>query len=859
MISQEGLGKGSWFDSDISPTGSAGEDIVVTEEDSNTVVYVPNGYLFDTSFFSGSDSWEIPNMLYCPENIFGNNISMLDVNFLNPNTYTSVVESGRGTDSAEKKTKSIADSLKNTVSSWYKAFRNIAIVALLSILVYLGIRTLLTSSAEDKAKYKESIKNWLVALCLVFLMHFIMSAAIMIVNQINKLFIEVNNGVYVNYEGTTFRTNFTGVLRFLAQANEASDAWAYTVMYLVLIFYTISFTIQYLKRVLYIAFYTMISPLVAITYPIDKIGDGKAQAFNMWFKEYIMTMVLQPIHLIIYTMIISSSLTLSIENPIYALVAIGFLIPAEQFIKKLFGVQSTADGGFGSFASGALTMNALNKMKPIGPGGRKNAPGKSGGNNSEGKKQDDSEESSNIRQANNPELSSFRNANDKQENNQEENENPRLNSQNESNDPMLDVYEEKYGTEDYDPIVRDAMAREGNSDENGMEYSDDEYEQILRDSGYSEEEIAAEMADRNSSNDNAESDNANEEKDEPEEQENVDAIPEKDSDIDEDRQREIERVYDAKRRDITMPGGTRGKKMLGGLLKGGLAVGKTALRTTSQVAGAAVGGTIGAAAGIATGKGLSGALQGAGVGLAAGKSVGTSAFNVGGRVINGVRGTVGSVVKTDMSDRRALKNIENNREMELLKASGNTEAAAKLARDNFKPTKEQKAKYKEIADQYSMKTGQKATWKDIKDKCYDYEANGVTDSSKIVKGLALENKYSDKKDIHDNMVDVMKMTNKYDDSYIYDKKKRETFENKLDSIPGLTEQNKENFKELFYEVNDVEYKKASQENNVKKSKNNKDIERNNKDIEKNNKDIERNNKDVSKYEDETITFSRKFR
>lgn len=808
MISQEGLGKGSWFDSDISPTGSAGEDIVVTEEDSNTVVYVPNGYLFDTSFFSGSDSWEIPNMLYCPENIFGNNISMLDVNFLNPNTYTSVVESGRGTDSAEKKTKSIADSLKNTVSSWYKAFRNIAIVALLSILVYLGIRTLLTSSAEDKAKYKESIKNWLVALCLVFLMHFIMSAAIMIVNQINKLFIEVNNGVYVNYEGTTFRTNFTGVLRFLAQANEASDAWAYTVMYLVLIFYTISFTIQYLKRVLYIAFYTMISPLVAITYPIDKIGDGKAQAFNMWFKEYIMTMVLQPIHLIIYTMIISSSLTLSIENPIYALVAIGFLIPAEQFIKKLFGVQSTADGGFGSFASGALTMNALNKMKPIGPGGRKNAPGKSGGNNSEGKKQDDSEESSNIRQANNPELSSFRNANDKQENNQEENENPRLNSQNESNDPMLDVYEEKYGTEDYDPIVRDAMAREGNSDENGMEYSDDEYEQILRDSGYSEEEIAAEMADRNSSNDNAESDNANEEKDEPEEQENVDAIPEKDSDIDEDRQREIERVYDAKRRDITMPGGTRGKKMLGGLLKGGLAVGKTALRTTSQVAGAAVGGTIGAAAGIATGKGLSGALQGAGVGLAAGKSVGTSAFNVGGRVINGVRGTVGSVVKTDMSDRRALKNIENNREMELLKASGNTEAAAKLARDNFKPTKEQKAKYKEIADQYSMKTGQKATWKDIKDKCYDYEANGVTDSSKIVKGLALENKYSDKKDIHDNMVDVMKMTNKYDDSYIYDKKKRETFENKLDSIPGLTEQNKENFKELFYEVNDVEYKKS---------------------------------------------------
>ncbi len=489
-------------------------------------------------------------------------------------------------------------------------------------------------------------------------------------------------------------------------------------------------------------------------------------------------------------------------------------------------------------------------------------PGKGGGNSSENKRDDDGAENSNIRQVDNPELSSFRGQEENQSDVRQA-DNPELSSsgeqeENQSDDIQFSNINADGWNSDY--VLDDYKSEGGNQNTNGEYFNpyideyDSEYDphQDAYDVSEMENGIPIRMEQDNDTNSDPELDNTNEQSNNQEEQENADAIPEKDSDIDEDRQREIERVYDAKRRDITMPGGTRGKKMLGGLLKGGLAVGKTALRTTSQVAGAAVGGTIGAAAGIATGKGLSGALQGAGVGLAAGKSVGTSAFNVGGRVINGVRGTVGSVVKADMSDRRALKNIENNREMELLKASGNTEAAAKLARDNFKPTKEQKAKYKEIADQYSMKTGQKATWKDIKDKCYDYEANGVTDSSKIVKGLTLENKYSDRKDIHDNMVDVMKMTNKYDDSYIYDKKKRETFENKLDSIPGLTEQNKENFKELFYEVNDVEYKKASQENNVKKSKNNKDIERNNKNIEK-------NNKDVSKYEDETITFSRKFR
>ena len=39
------------------------------------------------------------------------------------------------------------------------------------------------------------------------------------------------------------------------------------------------------------AFLTIIAPLVALTYPIDKINDGKAQAFNMWFKEYIFNLL----------------------------------------------------------------------------------------------------------------------------------------------------------------------------------------------------------------------------------------------------------------------------------------------------------------------------------------------------------------------------------------------------------------------------------------------------------------------------------------------------------------------------------------------------------------------------------------
>ena len=291
MLSQEALdyspddGKTySWFhideDKDYVPSGeSSGSDVSVKDENGKTVVYVNDDYL-DNEIGINDSEWEIPNILYCPENIFGNNISLLDVNFLNPNDYSSVVESGRGEGSAEEASESIGESLKVTISGWYKAFRNIAVVALLSILVYLGIRILISSTAEDKAKYKEILKDWTIALVLVFVMHFIMSAAIMVVNLANNLFKEFNNNVYVSVSnGVMFKSNFMGVIRFLAQAETPADAWAYTIVYLVLVIYTFTFTIQYLKRVLYIAFYTMISPLVAITYPMDKLADRKITSF----------------------------------------------------------------------------------------------------------------------------------------------------------------------------------------------------------------------------------------------------------------------------------------------------------------------------------------------------------------------------------------------------------------------------------------------------------------------------------------------------------------------------------------------------------------------------------------------------
>ena len=50
----------------------------------------------------------------------------------------------------------------------------------------------------------------------------------------------------------------------------------YLILYLVLVVFTIMFAVRYMKRVIYVAFLTLIAPMVAMTYPLDKIKDRKS-------------------------------------------------------------------------------------------------------------------------------------------------------------------------------------------------------------------------------------------------------------------------------------------------------------------------------------------------------------------------------------------------------------------------------------------------------------------------------------------------------------------------------------------------------------------------------------------------------
>ena len=299
--------------------------------------------------------------------------------------------------------------LQDSIATWYKVLRRIALIGLLSVLVYVGIRIMLTAAAGEKAKYKKMFIDWLIAVCMLFVLHYLMIFILTLATKMSSIFNQA--GVYnMHVElpestvigagkhtrnlldnpdnldetdnilgiedsstgGPIWTGEFVGFIRLLAGYESKKDSTIYGLMYLVLVIDICVFTFMYLRRVLYMAFLTMIAPLVALTYPLDRIKDGKAQAFSMWLKEYIFNALIQPVHLILYTMLISTAISLAVEHPVYALVALGFMMPAEKFIRQMFGFEKASSlNPVGAFAGGALVMQMVNNISRLGRGGGK--------------------------------------------------------------------------------------------------------------------------------------------------------------------------------------------------------------------------------------------------------------------------------------------------------------------------------------------------------------------------------------------------------------------------------------------------------------------------------------------------------
>ena len=297
-----------------------------------------------------------------PGDILFNRLAITDINFFNLSTFgpASNQKNLSGNDNPIKL-------LKQSVANWYMTLRTMAIIILLCVLVYIGIRMVLASNPDTKKDYKKMLVNWFVSLAMVFLLHYL----IIVVINVNNVFVDAlysaqNKALNLD-NNSTWMSNYINVLVLKSFTPLATIGWSSAIVYVCIVALTFIFLIMYVKRMITIAFLILISPIITITYSIDKVGDGQAQAFSSWFKEFMHNVLIQPFHCIIYVAFVSIVMKMlqssgTLAASMIVIITMFFILQAEDLIKKIFGIDSKSTGS--ALATAAVLSSAYGKLKP---------------------------------------------------------------------------------------------------------------------------------------------------------------------------------------------------------------------------------------------------------------------------------------------------------------------------------------------------------------------------------------------------------------------------------------------------------------------------------------------------------------
>lgn len=324
--------------------------------------------------YSANDGLELPAI--SPFDIIFNKVELVKIDFFD------IVDDG-----------SIVMTIRQGVATWYYVMRIVASGILLVILIYVGIRMAISTVADDKAMYKKMLIDWCASLALVFLLQYIIIFTLNVNNAIIdglSTFMNSNSDISTGIEHVYLEI-------FKMSLGIDIESIAATIIYCILVWQTLGLFISYFNRMLKLAFLIIIAPLITLTYSIDKMGDGKAQALGTWLREFVFTILLQPFHCVIYMSMVNIAFSFlidatngtitdsipvifdahnnSLSYAIIAILCVIFVKEAEKIVRKIFQFQDDGSTGLdkGLIASTALlkfsgkagvsTAKGINKAK----------------------------------------------------------------------------------------------------------------------------------------------------------------------------------------------------------------------------------------------------------------------------------------------------------------------------------------------------------------------------------------------------------------------------------------------------------------------------------------------------------------
>ena len=317
--------------------------------------------------------------------------------------------------------KDIKAVMSGVVVPWYKVFYKLAIIVYIITLIVVGIQVLLNSTAEKKAKYKDVLVSWVVGVMMLTMFPFVLKYVVQLNNvAVTAMYSYLFNGATMDENGyvpqlidgsmtineamKTFGTEFfvdamleediiqdekmtiesisDSMLQTRIQAQYQKKI-ALVGVYFILLGQMIVLLFMYYKRAFMLAFLITIFPLVAMTYVIDKVGDKKAQSFGIWFKEYIVNVVVQIFHAVVYVIIVGTGIQSYVKSQgatwLFMIISVLFLFQGEKILRNIFGIKSSAN----TMADLAATGAAMYGILKISGGGK--------GDKNTGSKQDNAD------------------------------------------------------------------------------------------------------------------------------------------------------------------------------------------------------------------------------------------------------------------------------------------------------------------------------------------------------------------------------------------------------------------------------------------------------------------------------------
>lgn len=243
------------------------------------------------------------------DSILFNEEPLVDVNFFDDSEAVQEIK--------EKNPKAFIIQLRNGVRMWYYIIRNIAIMVMVVILMYVAIRMLLniyTSSAEDKARYKEMMIAWVKALSTLVVMHIIIYTVIAFNTDI------INTIKDVAHIDDPRLQNLNIILLERALDIRLSISFPATILYVLVTYLTVQYFFLYLKRFILVLILIISGPFIILKTAYESTGKSVSKAYSKWLYDLMINVMEQSLHALFYALFVKNLFEGAMTN------LIGFLI-----------------------------------------------------------------------------------------------------------------------------------------------------------------------------------------------------------------------------------------------------------------------------------------------------------------------------------------------------------------------------------------------------------------------------------------------------------------------------------------------------------------------------------------------------